>query len=146
MSMENSNLREERMVDVSQTGGFVRSERVVEDVSAKERQNVSRLVALIRWIFGVIEALIGLRILLELIAANPGNPFARLVYSFSDLFVRAFRGLTVSPSAGGIVLDVPAIVALLVYALVGWGISRLIWILFSRAEARRISVYERRRN
>lgn len=146
MTMENPDIHEERKVDVSQTGGYVRSKRVVEDVNAENRQKLSRFVGLIHWGFGAIETLIGLRILFKLIAANPSNPFAHLIYTYSGLLVGPFRNLTVTPSADGIVLDVPAMVALLVYALIGWGLVRLVWILFYRTSARRVSVYEKRRN
>ena len=83
-------------------------------------------------LFGMLEALIGLRVVLRLIAANPQNPFARLVYGLSGLFVWPFLGLTRTPSANGAVLEISSLIAMFVYALVGWVIVQLVWILIDR--------------
>jgi hypothetical protein len=121
-------------------------EQIIEDRGVENRLRIARITHLIGYVFGVIEVLIGLRVLLELIGANPANSFAQLIYRFSDLFVGAFKGLTITPAVGSIMLDLPALIAMLIYALVCWGITQLIWILFMRSEARRVSVYENRRD
>jgi len=120
-------------------------EKVVEDIGARQRQGVSRLIQLIWLLFGVLEATIGLRVFLKLIAANPSSPIARLVYNFTDLFLWPFAGLTVTPSAHGMVLEIPAVIAMLVYALLGWVLASLVWILFARSSNRRVTLYERRK-
>ena len=101
-------------------------------VQAEERTFIVRLTQLVWLLFGILEALIGLRVLLKLIAANPNSPFAALVYSASNLFVWPFAGLTRTPAAEGMVLDIPSIIAMFVYALVAWAIVRLIWIVLDR--------------
>jgi YggT family protein len=142
---DSTNIEERQIEDVSTAGGFKRRERIVEDRGAENRQNVARVVRLISFIFGVIEVMIGLRVLLELIGANSANPFAQFIYQFTNLFVGTFNGLTGAPAVGRAVLDIPAIIAMLVYALVAWGITQLIWILFTRSDSRRVSVYEHHR-
>jgi len=99
----------------------------------EQRAFIVRLTELVWLLFGILEALIGLRVFLNLIAANPNNPFAALVYNASTLFVWPFSGLTVTPAAEGMVLDIPSVIAMLVYALVAWVIVRLIWIVLDRA-------------
>lgn len=101
-------------------------------IEREQRIFTFKLTELIWLFFGGIEGLIGLRILLKLVAANPDNPFAAFVYAISDVFLWPFRGLTVTPSAGNVVLELPAFVALLVYALLAWGIVRLVTILLYR--------------
>jgi len=101
-------------------------------MQADERTFIVRLTQLVWLLFGILEALIGLRVLLKLIAANPNSPFAALVYSASSLFVWPFAGLTRTPAAEGMVLDIPSIIAMFVYALVAWAIVRLIWIVLNR--------------
>jgi len=98
----------------------------------EQRSFIVRLTQLVWLLFGILEALIGLRVLLKLIAANPNNAFAALVYRASSLFVWPFNGLTRTPAAEGMVLDIPSIIAMFVYALVAWAIVRLIWILLDR--------------
>jgi hypothetical protein len=83
-------------------------------------------------LFGTLETLIALRILLKLIAANPNSPIAALIYAFTDLFLFPFAGLTATPSAGGMVLEISSLFAMLIYALIAWAIERLIWVIFYR--------------
>jgi uncharacterized protein YggT (Ycf19 family) len=83
-------------------------------------------------LFGILETLIALRILLKLIGANPSSPIAVLIYAFTDLFLFPFAGLTVTPSAGGMVLEISSLFAMLIYALIAWAIERIIWVVFYR--------------
>lgn len=69
-------------------------------------------------LFGILETLIALRIILKLIAANPASPIAAMIYTITDLFLFPFAGLTATPSAGGMVLELSSIFAMLVYALI----------------------------
>jgi len=85
------------------------------------------------WLFlGILEALLGLRFFLKLIAANPASPIAAFLYGFTDLFLWPFAGLTATPSAGGMVLEISTMVAMVVYALFAWGLERIIWVIFYR--------------
>lgn len=85
------------------------------------------------WLFfGTLEALIALRIVLKLIAANPASPIAALIYTITDLFLFAFAGLTVTPAFGGMVLELSSFFAMVIYALIAWAIERTIWVIFYR--------------
>jgi len=135
--------REEVIVD--RQGTIERREQVVQDVGAERQQSLFQASHLI-WLFaGGLEALIGLRVLLKLMAANPNNPFANFVYALSYLFVWPFVGLTVTPAVEGIVLEIPSVIAMLVYALLAVGFERLIWVLFERPRSRIVSVYRQER-
>ena len=144
MSPENK-VEEYEVVQTSPTGQVEHREKIVEDIGAAQRQNVNRVVQFIWLVFGVLEGLLGLRFFLLLIAANPENPFTRLVYTFTDLFMWPFAGLTSTPSAGGMVLEISAIIAMIVYALLAWVLTSIVRIVFARSTARNVSVYERRR-
>lgn len=117
--------------------------KVSEQTGVERRQTLLRISNLIWLVAGIVEELIGMRFLLKLIAANPANAFARLVYGLSDLLVGPFLTLTDSPTFGEAILEVPSLIAMLVYALVAWAGARLIWVLFERSRARSISLYER---
>jgi YggT family protein len=80
----------------------------------------------------ILEVLIGLRIVLKLIAANPNNSFAALIYAVTDLFLFPFAGLTSTPTSGGMVLELSSFLAMLVYALIAWAVERTIWVIFYR--------------
>ncbi|HEY5158576.1 MAG TPA: hypothetical protein VII93_11500 [Anaerolineales bacterium] len=85
------------------------------------------------WLFlGILEALLALRFGLKLIGANPESPIAVFIYGFTSLFLFPFAGLTGTPAAGGMVLEIPTVIAMVVYALIGWAIERIIWLIFYR--------------
>ncbi len=97
---------------------------------------------LVWMVLGLIEAFIGLRILLKLLAADPGNSFAKFIYDVSHIFVGPFLGLTQTPEAGGMVLEISSFIAMIVYALVFWGIERLVWVIFYRPRVAAVSTTE----
>lgn len=106
------------MIRANHDQDYEHHERIIENVGAKRRLNVLR-INYIWLIIGTLEVLFGLRFLLKLIAANPVAPFARLVYNFSYLFLRPFDGLAAPPLVDGIILEVPTLIAMFVYALIG---------------------------
>jgi hypothetical protein len=83
-------------------------------------------------LFGILEALIALRIGLKLIGANPDSPIAVFIYGFTSLFLFPFTGLTGTPAAGGMVLEISSVIAMVVYALIAWALERIIWLIFYR--------------
>jgi hypothetical protein len=133
-------------VRVHQHPGMEHRERVVHNVGAERRASLWQVTSLLWLAAGLLEALIGMRVLLKLLAANPAAPFAQLVYGLSEVFVWPFLGLTITPSAEGVVLEIPSIIAMIVYALLFLALDRLIWLLFIRPRARAISIYERERS
>jgi hypothetical protein len=71
--------------------------------------------------FGILQALLILRIILLLLIANTGNEIVVFVLTVTDPFVEPFRGmfqLDRVADQSGVVLDVAAIVALIGWTLV----------------------------
>jgi YggT family protein len=101
-------------------------------VFAVSSETLRRITGLIQLGFGVLNGTIGLRFLLKLMAANPQNPFARLIYFITQPFLWMFQGLTRTPSFEGIEIEFFSLIAIVVYGLLGWIIVQLIWILFAR--------------
>lgn len=99
-----------------------------------------KVTQLVWLFFGILETLIVLRIMLKLIGANPASPIAALIYAFTDLFLFPFTGLTGTPSAGGMVLELPSFFAIVIYALIAWAIERTIWVIFYRPRGPRVEV------
>jgi hypothetical protein len=107
--------------------------RSIQQESGQEQRIFTFKATQIVWlIFGILEVLIALRIGLKLIAANPGSLIVAMIYGFTDLFLFPFQGMTISPSFGGMVLEIPSMIAMVVYALIAWAIERLIWVIFYR--------------
>ncbi len=91
-----------------------------------------RVTGLIELATLIVNSLIGLRFLLKLMAANPDNAFAQLVYFLTAPFLAIFVGLTRTPAFEGIVIEFYDLVAILVYFVLSWAVVRLLWILFAR--------------
>lgn len=136
MSVSLDPVDRQHSVQVNQQPHLARRQRVVRDLVAERRQRLFWAAQAIWLLAGALEALLGLRVLLKLMAANPENAFAQLIYGLSAPFVALFLGLTVTPAAGGVVFEIPALVAMFVYALIAWGVERLVWLLFYRPSSR----------
>jgi hypothetical protein len=101
-----------------------------------------KLTQLVWLLFGVLEALIALRIGLMLIGANPASPIVALIYGFTNLFLFPFTGLIGSPTAGNMVLELSSIFAMLIYGLIAWVVERTIWLIFYRPRGPVVAVTE----
>lgn len=134
--------RHERVEVVRDRAGE-RRERVVEDVGAERRTQLGKAAQFIWLVAGVVEGLIGLRFMLKLIAANPNAPFAQLIYGFTDLFLWPFQGLTATPAANGMVLEISSLIAMVVYAILAWVFVKLLYLIFLPSRSRSVSVYRR---
>lgn len=88
------------------------------------------ILLLVDFIFGLIEIILALRILLKFLGANPSTPFVSWVYNISETLINPFQGIFPSPVIEGrFILDLSAIIALFVYALIAYLISELIrWV------------------
>ena len=87
------------------------------------------------YIVGFIIALLVLRLILLLLGANEGNAFVDFIYSFSGVFAMPFYGIfSYTPVYGHSVFEVSTLVAIAVYALVGWGIAKLFTLGSNTAE------------
>lgn len=137
---EPRSVERQEQISIHQVGDHKHSTQVVDDLNASRRLSVSRVANLIWLFFVILEALIGFRIVFKLIAANPNNPLANLVYTITDLLLWPFSGLTVTPSMQDIVLDIPAIIAMFVYALLGWVLVKLVWLFFYWPASRKVRI------
>ena len=91
-----------------------------------------RAFELIYLIFAVICALLLLRIVLKVLAANTAVAFTGFVYGITNLFMAPFNGLLPTWASGRTVLEGSALIALLVYAAVGYLLARLVSLMFLR--------------
>ena len=105
-----------------------------EHIKTERRENLAaRKSARTVWIIsGIIEALLGFRILLKLVAANPSSPFTQLIYGMTSPLVYPFRNLVANPSIGNGVLEFTSIIAILVYVFLTWVLIELALLLFKR--------------
>ena len=101
--------------------------------AANQNSSVARIINIVYFLFGAVLLLLGVRVILQLIGANPANGFASLIYGVSSPFVALFASLMQNPTLGGTsVLEVTTIIAMLVWAIAAWLVGRLIWLVLSR--------------
>lgn len=89
------------------------------------RQTVATRV--VWYLAGILLILLAFRFVLALLGANPANPFASFIYSASYPFVAPFFGLFGYHLAYGVSrLEVFTLVAMAVYAVIAWGLDKLV--------------------
>ncbi len=93
---------------------------------------ISRRIVL--YLLDVLEVLLAFRFFLRLLGANPASPFVQFIYRVTEPFVFPFRGIFPPIASQGSVLEWAVVLAMIVYALIAWGIVRLIWILSAHQE------------
>lgn len=104
----------------------VKRQTVAESTTVSTNVMIQRAVY---FIVGVIVTLLALRVLLLLLGANQGNAFVDFIYTLSGLFAYPFYGIfNYQPTYGSSTFEISSVVAILIYALVGWGIAKLLTI------------------
>lgn len=115
---------------IRQTRTTVPDETVVpaETADVAERKHRRTVAERIVWyITGILLALLAIRFIFALLAANPSNAIANFIYTVSHPFVAPFFNLFGYGDlvAGRSRFEVYTLVAMLIYALIGYGIARL---------------------
>jgi hypothetical protein len=143
MTVDRDQIARRKRVVVHQSGDHVHEEHVVQNVNLEYREALYKVSQFIWLLFGGLEALIGIRVLLLLIGANPGNWFTAFVYQLSGVFLWPFQNIVANPTFQNYVLEITSLIAMIVYPLIGWAIVRLIWVLFYRTPTSQVTTYDR---
>jgi len=117
--------------------------RTSQNEPGREQRIFSFKVTQLIWLLlGILEALIALRIGLKLIGANPDSPIVALIYGFTYLFLFPFEGMTATPAAGAMILELSSFFAMGIYALIAWAVERIVWLIFYRPRGAVVAVTE----
>lgn len=105
-----------------------------KNTSYKSEASSSQTVEyLIYFLFGALEILLAFRLVLKLTGANIGSAFVNLIYSLTGIFILPFEGIfqrgVAQVDQTTAILEPSAIVAIIVYAVLAWGIVKLLRIL-----------------
>ena len=98
-----------------------------------------RAVQVIWLVAGIITALLAIRFTLKLLGASLQSGFVTFTYSLTDLFVAPFRAIFAVSSGQAATVDVAALVAIVVYALAGWGLVAIVKVITAPRGARSVS-------
>lgn len=104
--------------------------QVVSERTTTSNENTRLTVANGVWFLtGVIEVFLAFRFFLKLLGANPASGFVSFVYSVSSPLTAPFRGIFSTPTTEGdittSIFETSTLVAVIVYALLGWAIVKL---------------------
>lgn len=75
---------------------------------------------------GVVAALLIIRFLFKLLAASTQASFVTFIYNLTQVFVAPFHGIFDSAASGHNVFEPESVVAIAIYALIGWGLVALV--------------------
>lgn len=104
---------------------------VVEHTPTEAEITKSRAGRGVDWVWyivGTIDILLALRIFLHLFDAW-ATGFTLFIYRITDPFVYPFRGIFANPRVDDAFFDTAALVAIIVYLILGWIIARLIYLV-----------------
>ena len=85
------------------------------------RYTIGKIIDFIRWFIVALELLFLLRFVLELIGADPQNPFAEFLYSLTGFFLYPFLGIVPNThlgTKGNAFIDWSTLIGMAVYGIV----------------------------
>jgi hypothetical protein len=101
-----------------------------EKLAPATRTGVFRANYLVYYVLGIIESLMILRLIFKLLGANPGSGFVSFVYSTSGFLLAPFTSIFPVATGTGVttvsIIEPAVFIAIIVYALIAWGISALV--------------------
>jgi uncharacterized protein YggT (Ycf19 family) len=89
-----------------------------------------RAIQLVYLVFGLIDGLLLIRLVLKLLGANPQAGFPSGIYNVTEVFLGPFKNILPTIGDRQSQLEMSVVIAILVYALVGWAVARLMAIIF----------------
>jgi nitrogen fixation protein FixH len=109
-----------------------------EDIIKKTNEESFTSRRVVYYILGILEVLLAFRLVFKLLGANPESGFVSFIYSISQVFMAPFIAIFRSAVTQGIetkaVLEPSTIIGMIVYALIAWGIVKLIIIMRKNKE------------
>lgn len=112
---------------VTQAGNTVQKTTEVSSRKAEAEHQQNVVERAVWYVAGVLIVLLVFRFVLSLLGANTTNSFANFIYSASHPFVAPFFSLFSYKTDYGVAkFEIYTLVAIAFYAVVAWGIARLL--------------------
>jgi len=137
--------RHETKVVRDESAGGVREESHVTTtgagapVAADDSEVVSRVaparraIEVIYLVFGIVNGLLLIRLVLKILGANPNTPFTEFIYGMTNFLLAPFKGLLPAIVSGRSVMEPAVVIAILVYVLLAFVIAKIVAITLSRS-------------
>ena len=100
---------------------------------SREATSTQTTEYVIYYLLGALEILLAFRLIFKLAGASLSSGFVKFVYGLTGLFVAPFEGIFRKAYSQGVetasILEPSTMVAILVYAVLAWGVVKLVAIL-----------------
>src|SRR5438105_4083649 len=80
-----------------------------------QKKTIFRFYQIIWYVLGIIEVLLGFRVVLKAIGANAGSEFVSFIYAVSNPFAIPFLGIIRTSISGVYVVEWSTLIAMVVY-------------------------------
>ncbi len=98
---------------------------------------------IIYFIFGILEVLLAFRLVFKITGASAASSFVSLIYGLTGIFIMPFEGIFRRGFTQGVettsVLEPSTIVAMVVYAILVWGVVKLVRIISGEKQTAEIN-------
>jgi hypothetical protein len=99
---------------------------------------------IVNGIVSVIQIALGVRLALQLFAANSSAPFVTSIYEITQPLIAPFAGIFPAWTVGTFTLDLTTIFAMIAYAMLGWLVLFLFSLVLSVATPYEMYEYDSR--
>ena len=126
-------MEEQKQVSVEQTSnGAVTTERRTATLT---NRGMFQSYYIVYYILGIFEVLLAARFILRLLGAGSSGGFVSFIYSVTEFLAAPFLGIfNTATNQGAVtssVFEPATLIAMVVYALVAWGLAKLIAIMMA---------------
>lgn len=101
-----------------------------ETPKSSQVSNTKTVEQVIYFLFGTLEVLLVFRLIFKLAGASFGSAFVQMIYGLTGIFIWPFEGIFRRGLSQGLettsVLEPSTIVAIIAYAILAWGIVKLV--------------------
>ncbi len=103
----------------------------IED-SNLNRATTRRWISTVAYfVLSVLEVILAMRFFFRLLGASQSSNFVLFLYNLSHVFVAPFNGIFQDQTLGGSVFEISTLTAMIVLALIFWGIVSLSKVIFA---------------
>ena len=100
---------------------------------ANKSDSIEKIIQLIWYVVGFVNVILVLRIIFLLFNAQPSG-FSSFLYGVTNPFAMPFFGIFPAPAQGKTYFDTAALVAIIIYSLIAWGVVTLIRIIADKKQ------------
>jgi uncharacterized protein YggT (Ycf19 family) len=92
-----------------------------------------RAIEIVYLVFGIVNGLLFVRLILKMLGTNPEAPFSSFVYGLTDFLLGPFKALLPATVSGRSIFEPSVLIAIVVYALLAWILAKIVTIAYSRS-------------